>query len=86
MPVLGIKRRRGRKHFPKREKNGYLAFEDLSEFKPNVTPAEVLQAGAFGGTYFRGITSAVTNLSYEPDEVLADTVKDEWIDGLNKNV
>lgn len=32
----------------------------VERFCPNRSPAEVLQAGAFGGTYFRDIESAVT--------------------------
>eukprot|EP00931_Biecheleriopsis_adriatica_P082436 TRINITY_DN55877_c0_g1_i1.p1 TRINITY_DN55877_c0_g1~~TRINITY_DN55877_c0_g1_i1.p1 ORF type:complete len:279 (-),score=63.08 TRINITY_DN55877_c0_g1_i1:54-815(-) len=34
--------------------------EAIAAFQPTVTPPEVLQAGAFGGTYFRDISSAVT--------------------------
>jgi len=32
----------------------------VASFCPTATPAQVLQAGAFGGTYFRDISSAVT--------------------------
>ena len=28
-------------------------------FKPNISPAEVIKKGAFGGTYFRNIYSGV---------------------------
>jgi hypothetical protein len=35
-------------------------FEDCPELRPNMTPKEVLQAGSFGGTYFRPIKSGVT--------------------------
>mmetsp|Transcript_12181 Transcript_12181/g.13512 ORF Transcript_12181/g.13512 Transcript_12181/m.13512 type:complete len:365 (+) Transcript_12181:67-1161(+) len=69
-------------------KTGELEFqggdcEKLKEFCPNRTPEEVLRAGSFGGTYFRAINSAVTNIRYIPSEVLKDTVKPEWIEGLN---
>ena len=67
---------------PKRADNGDVVFPDHPEFLPNLTPEEVLRAGAFGGTYFRPITSAVTNITYVSSEVLADTVKPEWIKGL----
>eukprot|EP00584_Thalassiosira_punctigera_P005455 CAMPEP_0172543006 /NCGR_PEP_ID=MMETSP1067-20121228/13501_1 /TAXON_ID=265564 ORGANISM="Thalassiosira punctigera, Strain Tpunct2005C2" /NCGR_SAMPLE_ID=MMETSP1067 /ASSEMBLY_ACC=CAM_ASM_000444 /LENGTH=361 /DNA_ID=CAMNT_0013329333 /DNA_START=286 /DNA_END=1371 /DNA_ORIENTATION=- len=56
----------------------------LKTFHPNRTPEEVLRAGSFGGTYFRPITSAVTNVRYSSASVLKDTVKPEWILGLDK--
>ena len=58
--------------------------EKLRDFHPNRTPEEVLRAGSFGGTYFRAITSAVTNARYVPSSVLGDTVRPEWISGLDK--
>jgi len=71
---------------PARAKNGDLIFKDHKEFFPNQTPEEVLRAGAFGGTYFRPITSAVTNITYKSSDVLADTVKPEWISGLKADM
>jgi len=56
----------------------------LKDFHPNRTPEEVLRAGSFGGTYFRPIISAVTNIRYSSNQVLQDTVAPEWIEGLNK--
>ena len=45
---------------------------------------EILRAGSFGGTYFRPIVSAVTNIHYtDPHQVLATTVRPEWIDGIH---
>jgi len=43
---------------------------------------DVLRAGGFGGTYFRPIHSAVTNIHYNAQEVLKDTVPKDWIDGV----
>ena len=34
------------------------------DFGANKTPAEVIKEGAFGGTYFRGIYSCVSDKSY----------------------
>jgi hypothetical protein len=56
----------------------------LKHFHPNRTPEEVLRAGSFGGTYFRPIVSAVTNIRYNPTDVLNDTVVPAWIEGLDK--
>lgn len=56
----------------------------LKEFHPNHTPAEVLAGGAFGGTYFRTIHSSVNNRTYNGNEVLKDTLPDDWIKGLDK--
>ena len=49
---------------PTRNKKGQLKFEDHPEFYPNLSPKEVLQQGAFGGTYFRPIYSSVTKQKY----------------------
>ena len=66
---------------PTRHKNGYLVFPDQDDFKPNLTPKEVLQAGSFGGTYFRPIYSSVTKQKYGK-EVWEELPKD-WLEGLN---
>jgi len=78
---------------PKRSKStGELSFTagnddsfiDLfKDFKPNRSPEEVLRFGSFGGTYFRSIVSAVTNIKYKPSDVLKDSVKPQWIKGLD---
>lgn len=78
---------------PKRDKaTGMLIFQAgqnddvkklLKDFRPNRTPEEVLRAGSFGGTYFRPIVSAVTNMTYKANEVLKDTVDASWIKGLD---
>lgn len=77
---------------PKRNKaTGLLTFPPgqddsvtnlLKDFHPNRTPEEVLRAGSFGGTYFRPIVSAVTNIRYSAKQVLEDTVQQSWIKGL----
>ena len=57
-----------------------LIFEDASSFRPNMTPSEVLHAGAWGGGYFRDIYSSVIKQKCEQAwrELPAD-----WIAGLN---
>ncbi|XP_065643835.1 uncharacterized protein LOC100211596 isoform X2 [Hydra vulgaris] len=62
-----------------RNQNGELIFPDHPDFLPNRSPKEVLQAGAFGGGYFRKIKSGVTN------EWHTDAWKEfpeDWFDGL----
>ena len=45
--------------------SNYYYFSDHPEFKPNLSPIEVLSKGAFGGTYFRPIHSQVTQKDYQ---------------------
>eukprot|EP00941_MAST-03F_sp_MAST-3F-sp1_P001203 g1203.t1 len=64
---------------PKKNKYGELVFKDHKEFYPNLTPAEVLQRGSFGGTYWRPIYSSVIG------ERLSGQWKEfpkEWFEGL----
>ena len=46
------------------KKSGHYHFPNYPEFQPNLSPLEVLKRGAFGGTYFRPIHSAVTLKDY----------------------
>ncbi|KAJ7394421.1 hypothetical protein OS493_000230 [Desmophyllum pertusum] len=64
-----------------RDKHGKLLFADFPDFKPNMTPKEVLQAGSFGGTYFRPIHSSITGEKYSA-EVYKEFPSD-WFKGLN---
>lgn len=65
---------------PARAPNGNLVFKDFPDFRPNLTPKEVMQAGSFGGTYFRPIRSGVTGQTYTDawQEFPAD-----WFQGLS---
>lgn len=56
----------------------------IKQFTPNQTPEEVLRAGGFGGTYFRSIVSAVTDIKYNGNDVVAETLDPSWITGLDK--
>lgn len=81
--------------WPKRDKKtGLLTFvcgendtsiqKILDDFHPNRSPEDILRAGAFGGTYYRPISSAVTNIQYNSNDVLANSVDPKWIEGLDK--
>jgi hypothetical protein len=48
-----------------KHKDGWLIFTDHPEFTPNLTPKEVIEAGAFQGTYFRPIYSSITKKNYK---------------------
>ncbi|XP_073716864.1 uncharacterized protein [Misgurnus anguillicaudatus] len=63
-----------------RNEKGQLVFKDQPAFTPNMTPKEVLQAGSFGGTYFRPIYSSITKQHYK--DVWQELPKD-WLEGLN---
>jgi hypothetical protein len=54
----------------------------LRQFKPNKTPKQVFKMGAFGGTYFRPIHSAVTGNDYTPNQSMRGLSKD-WFKGLD---
>lgn len=69
-----------RQSAPKRRPDGEFVFADHPNFRPNLSPKEVLQSGAFGGTYFRPIVSAVTG------EKLKNVHKEfpnDWFEGLD---
>ena len=54
-------------------------FPDAKDFRPNMTPKEVLQKGSFGGTYYRPIKSSVTGLRY--NKVWLE-LPQNWLEGL----
>jgi hypothetical protein len=66
---------------PLKNANGELVFPDYPEFRPNMTPREVIQAGSFGGTYYRAIYSSVTQTQY--DDKQWEEFPAEWFEGLN---
>lgn len=69
------------KPIPTRNKDGDLVFADHPNFRPNLTPAEVIRLGSFGGTYFRPIYSSITKKHYT-DEAWRELPPD-WLEGLN---
>ena len=42
-----------------------IIFSDHPEFTPNLTPRQIFEQGAFGGSYWRKIKSGITGLVYE---------------------
>eukprot|EP00092_Neocalanus_flemingeri_P021163 GFUD01022937.1.p1 GENE.GFUD01022937.1~~GFUD01022937.1.p1 ORF type:complete len:316 (-),score=110.19 GFUD01022937.1:46-951(-) len=66
---------------PTRNSKNQLIFPDQPDFKPNLTPKEVLQMGSFGGTYFRPIYSSVTKLKYGKE--VWQELPTDWLEGLD---
>lgn len=64
-PPSYIKIYKERKKIPIKNKYGELIFKDFPNFKPNLTPKEVIQSGSFGGTYYRPILSGITGKYYK---------------------
>ena len=79
-PVKDIIIHKKKKKIPKRNKYGELVFKDFPDFRPNLTPKEVIQSGSFGGTYFRPILSGITGKYYK--DVWKEFPSD-WFDGLD---
>ena len=50
---------------PKRNSNKEIIFSDFTEFRPNLTPREIVKLGSFGGTYWRPIYSSITDKNYK---------------------
>ena len=57
-------------------------FKDYPEFRPNLTPKQVLQLGSFGGTYFRPIKSSVTKRKYTSKSAINEYPK-SWFSGID---
>lgn len=58
-----------------------VTFEDYPEFRPNLTPKQVLRMGSFGGTYFRDIQSDVTGKKHSGKVAIKEYPKD-WFKGI----
>jgi hypothetical protein len=71
-----------------------IVFKDHPEFRPNISPQEMFEAGIFGGTYWRPIHSSVTGRDYRashkkprfnlwwkgiPEAMLSSSVADKTI-------
>lgn len=65
------------------EQDGCLSFPDHPTFRPNLTPQQVFHAGAFGGTYYRPITSKTAKQSFSVGVHLE--FPQEWFEGLDES-
>jgi hypothetical protein len=67
---------------PEKNKHGEIVFEDAPDFRPNLTPREVIKLGSFGGTYWRPIYSSVTKKSYSHQH---NNYPKDWWKGIDKS-
>lgn len=65
---------------PTRGRDGTFYFADAEDFTPNLSPAEMLRQGAFGGTYFRPLKSAKLGIVVRDDW---QELPDDWISQLD---
>jgi len=82
LPPVDMRVSPQRQPLPKRGKDKTFLFQDHPEFRPNLSPAEVLQLGSFGGTYFRDIESAVVGQALKGRDVIKELPKN-WFKGLD---
>ena len=68
---------------PTKSAKGELHFTDYDDFRPNLTPAEVLNLGSFGGTYFRKIYSSITEKNYTASEAIAE-YPSSWFENMSE--
>lgn len=72
--------RAGKKTFrPKRDvRSKELLFPDFPAFRPNLTPAETIKLGSFGGSYFRDIYSAPAGRVFVGEQAYKALPWKEW--------
>jgi len=68
---------------PKKNKQGQIVFAGYPEFRPNKTPKEVFKLGAFGGTYYRPISSKVTKKKYSNQD---KEYPKSWFTGIDQDM
>ncbi|KAI7837977.1 hypothetical protein COHA_008280, partial [Chlorella ohadii] len=66
-----------------RDSQGRLVFEDHSDFRPNLTPKQVIRAGSFGGIYFNPVGGKPGILGKRVD-VNHEEFPADWFAGLPK--
>jgi hypothetical protein len=79
--ALALPERRGA--VPRHPTKGHLVFKDRPDFKPNLTPAQVIAAGSWGGCYFhpRGGKPGIRG----PCNIDPSEFPNEWFEGLDKS-
>lgn len=78
-PAASVLRKASASHRPKRDSSTKeLIFPDFPEFRPNLTPAEVMKLGSFGGTYFRDIYSAPAGKVFRGESVYKELPYKDW--------
>jgi hypothetical protein len=78
-----VKIERFKKPAPSQSSDGTLHFKDFPEFRPNLSPKDILQRGSFGGTCFQPLISTVTGQSYDK---AWEEFPSDWFTGLTLGV
>ncbi|GAA5891447.1 hypothetical protein JCM6882_004474 [Rhodosporidiobolus microsporus] len=60
-----------------------FTFEDFPDFKPNMSPEEILRQGSFDGGYFRAVRSKKSGRELHEDWT---DLPSEWYDGLDTSM
>lgn len=66
---------------PRRDLEGKFVFKDFADFRPNLSPEEILRLGSFGGGYYRDIYSSVIRESLSG--VWKDDLPKAWLKGID---
>lgn len=69
------------KPVPTRDDEDCFLFADFPDFRPSLSPEQVLKAGAFGGTYFRSISSKTAGKTFKVGSHLE--FPQDWFEGMN---
>lgn len=69
-----------------RDELGRLVFDDAPDFRPTLTPKQVIQAGSFGGIYFNPIGGRPGIISPSGVDIDASEFPADWFEGLEDDM
>ncbi|KAL3159314.1 hypothetical protein ABBQ32_011267 [Trebouxia sp. C0010 RCD-2024] len=69
-----------------RDERGRLVFDDAPDFRPTMTPKEVIQAGSFGGIYFNPRGGRPGIISPQGVDIDATEFPSDWFEGLEDDM
>lgn len=69
-----------------RDELGRLVFDDAPDFRPTLTPKQVIQAGSFGGIYFNPIGGRPGIISPQGVDIDPSEFPADWFEGLEDDM